>query len=94
MASEAPPTFPPKQQLLLQRSGTRTMALVLVEGAVELGMLGQRPDHGGLAQAAVPKMLLPEQAVQQLHRWCRHFHAAAPHPQWTVVIHLEAGERQ
>lgn len=85
----------PEQQVLLWGPGAQAVALALEEAAVDFCVLGQGLDDGGLAQASLPQLLLPQQPVEQLLLGGVHLHGATPQPQRAAVVHLQtSGERE
>lgn len=85
----------PEQQVLLGGPVAQAVALALEEVAVDFSVLGQGLDDDGLAQAALPQLLLPQQPVEQLLLGGIHLHRASPHPQRAAVIHLQtSGEKE
>lgn len=79
--------------MLLRRSATQGLALVLEEGSVHFSILGQGLDHRCLMQVPLPQLRLPQQAVEQLRLRGLHLHRTSPHPQWAAVVHLQAEKK-
>lgn len=84
----------PEQQMLLGRSGSQTLALVLEEVAEHFRILGQGLNNSGLKQASLPQLRLPQEAVEQLELCGLHLHSTSPHPQQATVVHLRVQNKR
>lgn len=63
--------------------------MALKEVAVDVCVLGQGLDDGGLMKAFLPQLLLPQQLVEELPLCGVHLHRASPHPQRAAIVHLK-----